>query len=71
MNEAQFAAAQDKLDALARSTRKGTPQEKESFLRANSAWEAAVAMPVRTASQREERRVAIEAVAFAYGLVAL
>lgn len=70
LTETQFAAAQDQIDVLARSTRKGTPEQKASFATLNAEWEAANALPQVTATQRDARRAAISTVATKHGLVA-
>lgn len=68
LTESQFAAAQDKLDAMVFSSRKD-PAAKAATALIVAEWEAANALPVRTAEQRDARRVAIAAVAAKHGLV--
>lgn len=69
LTEAQFAAAQDKIDGLARSTRKGEPAARAAFHALSSEWEAAIALPQRTAQQRQDRLAAIAAVAAKHSLI--
>lgn len=69
LTETQFAAVQDKIDALARSTRKGTQAEKVAFSVLSAAWERALALPQTKAADREARRAMIFAVAVEHGLV--
>ena len=68
LTEAQFSAAQDKIDSMARTSRKGTPEAKAAFQALNSEWEAANALPQRTAQQRQDRLAAIAAVADKHSL---
>jgi hypothetical protein len=69
LSQLQFAAAQDKIDAVVRAAKRGTP-ERATADALNSAWEAALALPARTAADRDARLLAIEAFASANGLVA-
>lgn len=69
LTEAQFAAAQDKIDTLARSTRKGESAAKAAFQALSSEWETAIALPQRTAQQRQNRLAAIAAVAAKHNLI--
>jgi hypothetical protein len=68
LTEAQFSAAQDKIDGMARTTRRGTAEEKAAFAALNTEWETAYALPARTADQRSARLAAIAAVATKHGL---
>lgn len=64
LTQAEFEAHQAKLDALLRASRRGTP-ERAAAEEASVAWEAAIALPQRTADQRAARRLAIAAAAAA------
>lgn len=69
LTQSQFAAAQGKIDNLARSTRKGTPEQKTAFAALETEWESAVALPDRTVDQRAVRLATIASVAAKHGLV--
>jgi hypothetical protein len=69
LTQTQFTAAQDKLDNLARSSRKGSADDKAAFASASAEWEAAIALPQATAAQRETRLALIAGVASKFGLV--
>ena len=71
LTETEFSAVQAHIDSLRRTTRKGTAEEKSAFASLTQEWEAAYALPVRTADQRDVRRNAIAAVATKHGLVSL
>lgn len=69
LTETQFSATQDRIDGLARSTRKGTPDERAAFASLVSEWETAIALPQRTVQQRQDRLAAIAAVAVKHSLI--
>lgn len=69
LTDAHFAAAQDQIDSLARSTRKGTPEQRAAFAALSAEWEDAFALPQVKAADRDARHSAIAAVAAKHGLV--
>lgn len=69
LTEGQFSAANDAIDNLVRSSRKGTPEAKAAAQAVSAEWEAAIALPVRTVDQRTSRLGAIAAVAAKHNLV--
>lgn len=74
ITDAQFQAAQDKLDALARKTRRGTAgtaEENAAYKAAYDAWEAANALPQIKKVDRDRRDEALLAAALKHGLVTL
>lgn len=74
ITDTQFQAAQDKLDAIARKTRRGTTgtaDENAAYKAAFEAWEAANALPQIKKIDRDRRDEALLSVALQYGLVTL
>lgn len=72
ITDAQFQAAQDKLDALARKTRRGTQgtaDEIAAYHAAHNEWEAANALPQIKKVDRDRRDEQLLAVALKHGLV--
>lgn len=59
LTQAQFTAVQDQIDAASHKAFRGTPEQKECFAVAERIWEAAIALPDRTAQNREDRFAAI------------
>ena len=70
LTEEQFTEAEDKIDALIRASKRGTP-ERLAAEAVEAEWNAAYALPQRTVDDRTERSAAIAAVAVKHGLVAL
>lgn len=68
LTEAQFSAAQGKLDSAVRATKRGTP-ERAAVDAQVAEWEAANALPQATAAQRTARRAEIAATAIRLGLL--
>lgn len=68
ITEAQFSAAQDKLDAELRGARRGTHDRAVVDARL-AKWEAANALPQATWQNRKDRLEAIAAVAAELGLI--
>lgn len=68
LSQAQFSAAQDKIDAMLRGSKRGTPERKAADAVSND-WEAVVGLPTDTAAQRAVRLDAIEAAAVRLGLI--
>jgi hypothetical protein len=68
LTQTEFSNVQDKIDTMARSTRKATPEQKAAFQSLNAEWEAANALPQRTAQQRQDRLAVIASVADKHGL---
>jgi hypothetical protein len=60
LTEAQFEAAQDKIDSIVRASKRGTP-ERDAADALSARWEAILAFPQSTATQRDTRRDAIAA----------
>ncbi len=72
MTDKQFQAAQDKLDALTRKTRRGTQgteAEIAAYKAAYLAWESANALPQIKKVDRDRRDAALLAAALEHGLV--
>lgn len=72
ITDAQFAAAQDKIDALTRKTRRGTigtPDEISSYTAIVWEWEAANTLPQIKKVDRDHRDAQLLAVAVKHGLV--
>lgn len=68
LTENEFSAANDRVDSLLRSTKRGTPERAAADV-VSAEWEMAIALPQSTAQQREARRAAIRATAEKLGLV--
>jgi hypothetical protein len=68
LTEAQFTACQDKLDDLIRTSRKD-PEAKAVAAAKSAQWERAIALPQRTAQERQARFSAIAATATELGLL--
>ena len=72
ITEAQFQAAQNKIDSLTRSTKrgtKGTPEEIAAYLAIDAEWEAANALPQIKHLDRKVRDAALLAVATKHNLI--
>lgn len=67
LTEQQFAQAQAALDNRRRAAKRGTP-EREAIDLVHELWERAIALPQRSAAEREFRRAAIAEVAVKHGL---
>lgn len=68
LTESQFTACQDKLDDLIRTSRKD-PEAKAAAAGKSAQWERAIALPQRTAQERQVRFAAIAAAAADLGLL--
>ena len=62
LTQEQFEAVDDKINAARLATKMGTP-ERAAIDAKRASWETAIALPQRTAAQREVRLAAIEAAA--------
>jgi hypothetical protein len=67
LSQDQFEAANDKVDALLRGSKRGTSERAEAEA-VSAAWEAVIALPQATAQQRRDRHAAIADVATGLGL---
>jgi len=68
----QFQAAQDKMDALTRKTRRGTvgtQEERAAYLATFAAWENEYDLPQVRKVDRDYRDEQLLAVAIAHGLI--
>jgi len=68
LTESEFSAAQDAVDQLMCSSRRGTA-EREAAEALSAQWEAAIAAPQRTATERQARRALIAETAVRLGLI--
>lgn len=68
LTQDQFRAAQDKVDAAIRGSKRGTP-ERVAAERLSAEWERASSLPAITFAQREIRHAAIAEAAAKLGLL--
>ena len=72
ITDAEYDLAQDKLDALTRTTRRGTvgtPDEIARYRAVTAAWEAVHALPATRVVDRTARDAQFFQLAVAYGLI--